>query len=196
MKKPTRRTIGLTLRLSELNLALSGSVYVNDYGDGATKHAIDGRLTDQKGVVYALSANLSGVKVLPIERRGRPRNLGRDIALWMAFRWFQCLPRSESVARKNVIDLWESNCWAGVSEDTHLNKKLRAAKKHMKKNKLSVLCHVCTDSLDGIVVAMDESAFDVAPFQHMHGDGRGWFWRYGEKEASFGVIRFNASLCA
>lgn len=191
-RRPVSRAIDVLIELSK-GVELRGTAYRNDYGDGANTHALDGRLSGPDGTLYRFSGTLSRVRFEPIERRGRPKNEGRDVALYFAFRWFCSAGLLKPQARKGVQSLWEGNGWKGCSEDTHLNALIRKGKKAV--HGLSMLMHVTEAALGGAVLALPPAAFkEMTPYQRMAANGRGWIWVFGKERAQFARIEFDAPL--
>lgn len=197
MKTPTQRAIEVLIRSKKQGEALmDGTVYANDYGDAVSTHAIGGRLVDRQGAEYTVSGLLSGFVFVPTETRGRPRKVGRDEALWMAFRWYLADSGTEADAREKVMSLWEAKDWRGIgtSDRTHMNKKLRDTEKRMLTDGHSLIFYHTTDKLDGVVIAMNRSAFDTVTPQQLSGAGEGWVWRFGTERADYGSWRFGRPL--
>lgn len=191
-KRPVQRAIDVQIELCK-GVELRGTAYRNDYGDGATTHTLDGRLTGADGTTYRFSGTLRGVRFEPIERRGRPKNEGRDVALYFAFRWFRSAGQSEPLARKAVQALWEGNGWKGCSQDTHLNALIRNGKKSV--HGMSLLTVVTEVAPGGAVLAMPPAAFiEMTPYQRMAASGHGWIWAFGKECAQFARIEFDAPL--
>lgn len=191
-KAPIQRAIKMLFEPSE-GVALRGTIYSNDYKDGATTHPFTGRLLGRDGVEYSVRGILSGVCFEPIERRGRPKNEGRDVALYFAFRWFRSAGHSEPLARKAVQSLWEENGWKGCSEYTHLNALIRKGKGIA--HGLSVLAFVDEVAPGGAVLAMPPEAFKEAmPNQRIAVSGSGWIWAFGKECAQFARIEFDVPL--
>ena len=205
-KKPIQRAIEIFIRNRVSGASLEGIFYANDFGDGAAEHSLDGHLTDSQGDIYRFSGRLSGVQFVQVETRGAPVKTARDVALFLAYRWFlggDTAPKAKSKARQGVMDLWAAQGFKGASEETHLRKRLLAGAAVA--GGLSRL-RVVTDgkvpggnakaAMDGMVVAAPPDAFDVRPREHVAVDGLGWYWRYGMEKAVPGHLSVGVPLVA
>lgn len=197
-KKPVQRAVEILVRNRVSGDSLEGLFYANDFGDGADVHLLDGHLTDSRGVTRRFSGQLSGVRFTPMAKQGAPKKVGRDVALFLAYRWFlggATAPREKSRARQEVMELWAVQGFKGASEETHLRKRLHAGEKAAQG--LSRL-RVVTDgkaadghanaTRDGVVIAAPPDAFDVRPGEHVAINGFGWYWRLGMEEAVQGRL--------
>lgn len=198
-KKPIQRAIDVLIKSSVSDDALQGVFYTNDFRDGATEHLLDGHLTDSQGATRRFSGRLSGMQFVPVETRGAPAKVARDVALFLAYQWFLGIAervapaRAESAARQGVMELWAAQDFTGVSEETHLRKRLKtgAAAVHG----LSLLHYVCTSAdPDGMVVAALEEVFDLRPGEYMGINGPCWLWQYGMEAAIQGSFTAGAQL--
>ncbi|WP_143227229.1 MULTISPECIES: hypothetical protein [unclassified Acidovorax] len=197
-KKPVQRAVEVLVRDRMSGDSLKGLFYANDFGDGADEHVLDGHLTDARGVTRRFVGRLSGVRFTPMAKQGAPKKVARDVALFLAYRWFlggESAPRAKSRARQAVMELWAARGFKGASEETHLRKRLHAGEKAAQG--LSRL-RVVTDgkpsvghaeaTLDGIVIAAPPDAFDVRPGELVAINGIGWYWRLGMEEAVQGRL--------
>ncbi len=200
LKKPTQRAIEVIFRNRSDNSVAGGMFYTHDFGDGATRHRLEGHLTDQEGRTLRLSFDLSGLQFVPVENRGRPKKTARNVAFFLAHRWFLGIairtkkPRAESKALDDAMLLWQSLGFQGVSDEAHARKLLKAGKEAA--CGLSLLHVDATNGAhaDGVVIAADESTFDMRPGEYMGINGDGWFWRYGMEKAEWGKLTAGAHL--
>lgn len=108
-KKPVQRAIEILIQNTESGDSVKGIFYANDFGDGATEHALDGHFTDARGKTRRFFGRLSGVQFVPVETRGAPKKVARDVALFLAYEWFRGNAERDgetkagSVARKDVL---------------------------------------------------------------------------------------------
>ncbi len=198
-KKPIQQAIEAVIWSPQTGDELRGTFYANDFGDGAKEHHLDGYLTNSQGVKSKFQGRLSGVQFAPREARGAPRKTARDVALFLAFKWFHATGggASKTVVERNardcVMGLWAELGYKGVTEETHLRKRLKSGAGAL--NGLSLLRYVCTtDAPDGAVVAAPYSAFDLRRGESMSINGSGWFWRYGMEAAVQGRFSAKTSL--
>lgn len=198
-KKPVQRAIGILIQNTESGDSLEGIFYANDFGDGATEHALDGHFTDTRGETRRFFGRLSGVQFVPVETRGAPVKVARDVALFLAYQWHLgaakrgAEARAERDARQGVMNLWEARGFKGASEETHLCRRLKAGAEAV--HGLSLLRYECaTPTPDGLVIAALESVFDMRPGEYMGINGPGWFWRYGMEQAIEGNFTAGATL--
>ena len=197
-KKPIQRAIEIFIRNRVSGDSLKGLFYANDFGDGAAEHLLDGHLTDSQGVTQRLFGRISGLRFVPLVTRGAPKKNARDVALFLAYRWFLgggTVPKAKSKARQGVMNLWAANGFKGASEETHLRKRLRAGDEATRGlSRLRVVTDgippgvVAKATADGMVIAALPDAFDVRPQEHIAIDGVGWYWRYGMEEAVHGHL--------
>lgn len=178
---------------------MSGTLYANDFGDGATKHLLDGHLTDLYGATSRFSGHLSGVQFMPRETRGAPIKIARDVALFLAYQWFLGIAKSgakakpESEAQQDVMELWAGRGFKGVNEETHLRKRLKSGTNSVRG--LSLMHYVCKSTApDGAMVAALNDAFDLRPGECIGMNGPGWYWRYGTEVAFQGSFTVRAQL--
>lgn len=196
--RPIQRAIQILIRYPASGYALNGVVYANDFSDGATLHHLEGYLTDAQGAACKFVGQLEGLQFVPVETRGAPVKVARDVALFLAYRWFLgggIAAKAKSNARQGVMDLWAAQGFKGASEETHLRKRLSAGEKST--HGLSRL-RVVTDGSavvglanggpDGMVIAAPPDAFDVRPGECVAINGRGWYWRYGMEKAVQGHL--------
>ncbi len=204
-KKPIQRSIEVLIKPRDDEAGLRGMFYANDFGDGATEHVLQGHLTDWQGTTRRESFVLSGVQFVDKETRGAPKKKSRDVALYLAYMWSlgcaqrdraaipEKVARAERVAREHVMELWANKGFAGVSEETHLRKRLRVGRNVV--HGLSLLHFVCTDSApDGAMVAAPDETFDAQVGVRIGVNGLGWFWRHGMEDAVYGHLSAVAPL--
>lgn len=189
-KTPVQRAIDFQATFNDASQWLRGTLYANDFCDGATAHQLEGYLTDQHGVERRFSGRLDGVQFVSKEARGAPKKTGRDVALHLAYMWFlgrakrSEVGRPESDAREQVMQLWIANGFRGVSEETHLRKRMRAGAQAA--YGLSLLRFEAHDVKEGgAVIAAPTEAF-VFEQGRISVSGQGWFWRYGMEAAVHG----------
>lgn len=190
-RRPVSRAIDVLIELSK-DVELRGTAYRNDYGDGATTHILDGRLTGADGCTYRFSAELKGVLFKKIETRGAKRKTGRNLALYFAFRLFLGCGVGRPEARRKVQALWEEKGWKGVAQDTQRDTLIRNGATVAKG--FSVLTCVGEKPFEGAVVALKHAAFQITANERMAASGEGWFWSSGMECAKFGHIEFSSPL--
>lgn len=198
-KKPVQRSIEILIQNTESGDSLEGIFYASDFGDGATEHVLDGHFTDTRGETRRFFGQLSGVQFVPVETRGAPVKVARDVALFLAYQWHLGAAKRADVAyaerdaREGVMNLWAAQGFKGVSEEKHLRRRLKAGAATV--YGLSLLRYECaTPTPDGMVIAALESVFDMRPGEYMGINGPGWFWRYGMEEAIEGKFTAGATL--
>lgn len=198
-KKPVQRAIEILIQSTESGDSVKGIFFANDFGAGATEHVLDGHFTDTRGETRRFFWRLSGVQFVPVETRGAPVKVARDVALFLAYQWHLGAAKRADVAyaerdaREGVMNLWAAQGFKGVSEERHLRRRLKAGAETV--YGLSLLRHECaTPTPDGMVIAALESVFDIRPGEYMGINGPGWFWRYGMEEAIKGKFTAGATL--
>ena len=198
-KKPIQRSIEILIQPRGSGDGLKGMFYTNDFGDGAAEHPLDGHLTDSQGVTRRFFGRLSGVQFVPVETRGAPEKVARDVALYLAYQWFfgnalrDGKPWPKRIAKQGVLDLWAGRGFKGASEETHLNKRVKQGGKTV--HGLSLMRYVCAGvSPDGAVIAAHEDVFDCRPGEYIGINGPGWFWQYGMETAIQGNFTAGANL--
>lgn len=193
MKKPVLRTLSAQLQLSRDAEPVPILLHIVDMGLGLDRHSVT--MARQDGGAIPLTGSLTGVTFHPQERRGAPPKLGRDMALHMAWRLYECGGKmSEAQARQKVLEHWSSNDWRGIPDESALNKKLHSANAEISKKQYSFFAADFGESEKSIVVLANQKAFDLKPGEFARGDGRGWVWRYGSEKAIFGTFSFDAKL--
>ena len=160
---------------------------------GSDEHSTTLQFQGKAGHVFTAHGVLSGVRFRDVETRGAPKKQARDVALWLALHFFQCGgENTKAQAREAVLELWSGNGWQGVSDTTHLNKKLREIEKTLKG--LTVLAATFGEITKSKVIALPHDALDIKPHQHLRGNGVGWRWSYGDEVAIFGKFSCYAIL--
>ena len=190
-RTPVQRAILFQAAVSgDASRQISGTLYANDFGDGATTHSLDGYLTDWRGVERRFSGRLDGVQFVSPETRGAPKKTGRDVALHLAYMWFLgrakrlMVAKPENSARENVMQLWMDKGFRGVSEETHLRRHLRTGVRAA--HGLSLLrFEVSGPNADGAVIPAPTDAFTIEQ-ERIAINGKGWFWRHGMEIAVYG----------
>lgn len=199
-KKPVQRAIEILIQNTQSGDSVKGIFYANDFGDGATEHLLDGHFTDSRGETRRFFGRLTGYQFGPVERRGAPRKIARDVAIFLAYQWHlgaakrkDAQARPQKDARERVMNLWAERGFTGASEETHLRKRLKAGAAGV--HGLSLMRFEClTPTPDGVLIAALESAFDMSPGDSIGIDGPGWFWRYGMEEAIEGAFAARVTL--
>lgn len=132
--------------------------------------------------------------------RGRPAKTERDVAVFLAFRWFWGLAFAEGVVEKRarsrkakdgVLQLWADRGFDGLGYESHLNARLRSSKAALR-DQFGSRCVAWPFrhgvSGDAMVVAVAESSV-----RHTEDgilvSGNGWIWTYGEEQAVFSPVR-------
>ena len=192
MKKPVLRTLDALLRVPFLDAAqVPAALHVMDMG--SDEHSMTLQFQSKQGHVFTAHGVLSGVRFRDVETRGAPKKQARDVALALACHFFECGgENTKAQAREAVLDLWSRNGWQGLSETTHLNKKLRGIEKTLKG--LFVLTAHFGEITKSKVIALPRDAFDLKPHQHARGNGVGWVWCYVDEVAKFGKFSFDTPL--
>ena len=198
-KKPIQRAIEVLIRHRITGQELTGTVYANDFSDAETVHHLEGHLADAQGGAVKFVGQLSGVQFVPVETRGAPKKVDRDVALFLAYQWFlgnakrETEAKARNVARQGVMELWATNGFKGVTEETHLTKRVKAGAQAV--HGLSLMHYVCTGvNPDGVMIAAHEDAFDWRPGEYVGINGHGWYWRYGMEAAIEGGFTAVATL--
>ena len=189
-KRPVQRAIDVQIELCK-GVELRGTAYRNDYGDGATTHTLDGRLTGADGTTYRFLGTLRGVRFEKIETRGATKKTGRNLALYFAFRLFQAGGMSKPNARKEVQEMWDKKGWKGVAQDTQRDDLIRKGEKAAKG--LRVFAFVFEDS-GGAVFALPHAANQTATNVSIDLKGNGWIWFLGMECAEYGHIEYSAPV--
>ena len=117
MKKEKGLQKGPVIRAIELELfapgipapVLRGTVSALDHLRGSTSHAVSGVLRNQQGDELDFSGQLDGVVFAGKEKPlGRPSKDMRNVAVYMAFEWFQAIRKNsknaEARARSDTLD--------------------------------------------------------------------------------------------
>lgn len=173
-------------------VALQGTAYTNDYGDGATTHTLDGRLKGLDGTLYRFWATLMGVRFEKIETRGATKKTGRNIALYFAFQLFLKYGMGEPDARKKVQALWDEKGWKGVAQDTQLNDLIRKGKGAAKS--FRTFTFAGENSTVGAVIALPHAASQTAANGRIELNGDGWIWSLGMECAEYGRIEYSSPM--
>ena len=177
MKKPVLRTLSAQLHLLRGAEPVPVLLHVIDMGLGLDRHSIT--MTRKDGGAMHLTGSLSGVTFHPQERRGAPRRIARDMALYIAWHALCHSGMSSAKARAAVLQMWESNGWKGVPDESALGKRLQAAADEWQSGR--------ADFLVGEYSSASEELYLGAYRQDWRpGDdlvGLGWFWVYGTETA-------------
>ena len=190
MKKPVLRTLSAQLQLSRDAEPAPILLHIVDMGLGLDRHSVT--MARQDGGAIPLTGILSGVTFHPQERRGAPRKIARDMALYIAWHVFASGGQSTAKARKKVLEMWSGNNWPGVPDEAALGKKLQAASDEWSRKRLAFLVGEFGDASENFYVA----ARDAMPCQNGQITGDGWFWPYGTERAIFGKFLFDGPLQA
>lgn len=191
---PIQRAIQVVIASPERGREVMGILYANDFGDGATRHSVEGYLTGPQGVQWKASGHLSGIQFEPMPSKGAPKKIGRNVALFLAYQWF-FFPavllgetRMPAVVLRWVMDLWQNRGFKGVTEETHVRKLVKAGAECMSGYRLLRQETTIDGKPSGVVFAVPQGTFSVLPDGQIGLHGPGWMWRYGEEEAVYGRL--------
>lgn len=195
---PIQRAIEAAITRSDTGEKLTGTLYANDFSDGAVIHQLAGYLTDSQGDSWKFLGELGGVQFVPKETRGAPKKTARNVALFLACEWLRSQEAegsnvSHAAVLEKLRELWAALTLDLTFEDKTLREQVSAGKDAVKG--ASLLSHFNPAHLTaGAVIAAEWREFN------RHGDGgfsvkgEGWRWQYGMEHATHGALVLNVRV--
>lgn len=201
-KVPVVRTMGLELFAPGIREpVLRGTVYATDLLRGSSIHAVSGVLHSQQGAELDFVGQLGGVTFVGKKRPlGRPPKDARNMAVYMAFKWFQAGQKphktAETSARRDLLDYWESR-WPGMPDESTRDALIRKGEARALEaigSPGDMVAYRSRCGADGYVLILPPGCIQHHPGDSVRGSGEGLVWRYGEEETQFYGFTFEAGL--
>ncbi len=191
---PIQRAIQVVIASPERGREVSGILYANDFGDGATRHSVEGYLNGPQDVQWKASGHLSGIQFEPMPSKGAPKKIDRNVAFFLAYQWF-FFPavflgktRMPAVVLREVMELWQSRGYKGATEETHARKLVKEGADGMSEYRILRQETTLDGKPSGVMFAMPPATFTQLHDGHLSLCGPGWMWRYGEEKAVYGRL--------
>lgn len=177
--------------------------HVIDYGMGEDVHPVIGQwlLHGQDVPGARCLMKLSGLPMPSISKTGRPTKTARDVAIFLAEKWFSGLPKPIKV-RNEIVNMWSTNKFEGITEAGHVSKAIKRAKDAVPSLNDGCLMRrdgVAGDTKQAYMVFVEQGgrvdlvADPVGGGRCVVIQGRGWRWEYGAEEAVYVDFKGNSA---
>ena len=176
---PDQRAIEAVFPSAQKGLGLSGTLFANDFGRGATEHHLEGYLSDPDGNEWFFRGLLQGVEFVSKETRGAPQKTGRNVAVYLASEWLRCAAHGDGIRRFSMLEKLRE-LWPSLPADDRSLRRLLADGKKTAGDSRVVFA--------GVAIVAQWRDFE----QHQAGGftvrGTGWRWAPGMDAALFGDV--------
>lgn len=165
---------------------------------GLADHLFVGQGRDQFGDTYTLRAVVNGVHFVRRETRGRRTDKARDVAVYLAGKWFSSggqMPEVPSGCRSQVraaMELWAARGHDGLSDQKNANLVLRRGQELL--SSFDALLFEDGPTEGARLIAVPERAVKRRSGGLVALDCPGWAWTYGAPRAEFGRVRYDGPL--
>lgn len=192
----------------ELHLVLEGMTnkffgHAIDYGMGGGSHPAIGQwLFHGQDVLSARSLiEFSGLPMPKVVKTGRRKiddaiKVARDVAVFLAVKWFEGLPGPKKI-RNEVVDLWDKSGHKGITNESHVSTAIKRAKSAIPSLKYGCLIRFSGDDATAVGKSMvfvesggrvDFVPGEIGKSVAVVVQGCGWYWMHGEEKAVYGPI--------
>jgi hypothetical protein len=159
---------------------------------GADSHMAMGYMRIPTGQEVQVHGTVTGIRFSPRPRQGRPKEDAKRIAVMLAHDWFVSQGVKATQAKEEVVNLWESKKFKGISDSAHVRTKLREAKALLPK-KGHVLSFIDQE------IAEHSGAWFIERVHFLHESPdsyemvfNGWAWQVGMEFAVHGLLKVSA----
>ena len=164
-------------------------VWLTHHADGRQHHVASGVWRFENGQEFPVSATIRGGVVIARAPVGRPTKTLRNIAAFLASRWYALEENDEAAAVKRVYELWanghdaDPTQWTGASDEREARRLIDAGKSELGATPGALVAYGGGETAPRGGVAWVDRAHLVRSSDGWCIDGPGYWWDVGDEEA-------------
>lgn len=181
LRRPDHHYMDLIFSVEKTDIARAACC-VTDW-DGGDTHLFNGKLQMDQQVIGDVTGVLAGFRFTKRDRGGAPPKFKRDVAAWLASKWFSIHPRAK--LGMEVLTLWQEKGYKGFSENGHALNAIKRGAEHAGAHGLLMR----VENVKGInqMIYWTQGAhieLVAGTPGTLVSNGPGWLWNFGDEEAT------------